>query len=237
MKVIIPVLMYHSVEKESDDYLTVSCRMFEEQLAYLKEYHSILTARQILELISNGKEIPQNPVVITFDDSLRDNVENALPILDKYSAKATFFAIAEYIGKDTLWNHKAHKILMHMNEAELKCVHSEGHEIGNHTLTHQRVTKLSDEQLKRELHESNRILTEIVGQKPVTMAYPYGGVDQRCADIARPIFKACFSTVTAGYFNWMDDMAQIRRIYVSPEDDKNQLKYKISCYLREKQHE
>lgn len=234
---IIPVLMYHSVEQQSDDYLTISCEKFNEQISYLSEYHKILTVRDVLDIITRKESLPENPVIITFDDSLKNNILYAISILDKYSAKATFFTIASYIGKDTLWNHKADKILKHMSADEIKQLHLMGHEVGNHTLTHQRVTKLSDEQLIREFVESKAILTNLLGQEPVSLAYPYGGVNQRCADISRKYFKACFSTVTGGYFDWTKDMANIRRIYVSPNDGKRELQYKILCYLGERQHE
>ncbi len=43
--------------------------------------------------------MPDNSVLITFDDGYEDNYTNVLPILEKYDAKATVFLIGSYIGE------------------------------------------------------------------------------------------------------------------------------------------
>src|SRR5208337_1129212 len=44
------------------------------------------------------KVIPKKPVIISFDDSWRDQYVYALPILKRYHFKATFFIITGSIG-------------------------------------------------------------------------------------------------------------------------------------------
>ena len=45
--------------------------------------------------MQNGTELPDKPIVITFDDGYVDNYTYALPILKEYNMKATLFMISD----------------------------------------------------------------------------------------------------------------------------------------------
>jgi len=177
--------------------------------------------------------LPPNSIVITFDDSYENNFTNALPILQQYSAKAVFFVVAGYLDNYNLWNRKSFKLIRHMSIDNIMLLCSLGYEIGNHTLTHQRLTKLTDDLLNNELSESNKILTSIIGSQPYVFAYPYGGADERCAEICNKIFKTSFSTTRMGSYDWENNPSYIRRIYISPNDGTKELDEKIMNYFGE----
>ena len=42
--------------------------------------------------------MPRNPAVITFDDGYRDNHDEALPVLQRHRAPATFFVSTRYVS-------------------------------------------------------------------------------------------------------------------------------------------
>lgn len=65
-------------------------------------------------------------------------VNELLPILDQYNAKATFFLIGQEIQK-------------HPEEAQ-KIV-TNGHQIGNHTFSHQRMVFISNAFIKEEIEK------------------------------------------------------------------------------------
>ena len=236
MGLIIPTLMYHSVDLESTDYLTVSRKNFYDHIAYLKEHYNVTGIEEIAGNRADGKEISPETIVITFDDSLQNNIHYAVPVLEEFEVPAVFFVIAGYIGKDNSWDHKAYRIEKHMNEGELKSLVKSGFDIGNHSLTHQRLTKLSDKEVKREFVHSTAIIEEITGQKPSAFSYPYGDADERCLDLCRRHFTYGFATVRQGDFDWSLAGNNIRRIYVSPTDSPRDLEEKIGCYKRSIQH-
>jgi len=164
----IPVLMYHFVNPSSTGYLTVSTGLFERQVAYLADRHRILTVREALEAIENSPDDLQNSITITFDDGMSDNYRYATPILEKYNLFATFFVIAGVIGSDNRWNHRAYHISQHMSEKEIQDLHQRGFDIQSHTLTHQRLTKLPDDELKNEFLEAKNILGRVTGIETIS---------------------------------------------------------------------
>lgn len=236
-KLVLPILMYHSVGLSSDNYLTVAQDQFRRQIAHLTEHYSVVKIGDVQRHLAGNGVLPPNPIVISFDDALRDNLETALPILEEYKASAIFFVIAAYVGKDNSWDHKAFKIVPHLTSEDLKHLISAGYEIGNHSLTHQRLPKLPDTQLEKEFTESHRCLTRLTGISPRAFAYPYGDADERCFQQCRKLYPFGFATVRQGNFDWTTEPQNIRRIYVAPTDQPADLDRKIGCYLQGIQHE
>lgn len=97
-------------------------------------------------------------VAITFDDGPQvPFTVHTLAILKEKKARATFFVL----GK----NVEAHPEL-------LQQIHAEGHEIGNHTYSHQRLTRLSPEGIKAELHHTDTIIFNITGRHTTLVRPP-----------------------------------------------------------------
>jgi len=120
-------------------------------------------------------------VSLSFDDARVSQVDTGLALLREHHAKVTFFVEAENIS--------------HRTEGWKKAV-AEGHEIGNHSMTHpctgnyafSRHNALEDYNLgmmAAQLDEANAEIERLLGVKPRTFAYPCGqkfvgrGVDVR----------------------------------------------------------
>lgn len=228
----IPILMYHSIDKQSEDYLTVSQEQFHIQISHLAENYSIILLRDVSQFQAEVAALPPNPVILSFDDSLKDSMEYALPVLNEFGAKALFFAIAGYLGQTNAWNHKAYRFSEHMTPGDLVALHNSGHEVGSHTLTHQRLTKLSDDALRLEYEQSRQILTDILGTVPIALSYPYGGFDDRTARLAAQYYTFAFSSARDGFFDWTVDPMKIRRLFVAPRDGPAELDKNIANYRR-----
>ncbi len=97
----VPILMYHYVSElpaDADRYrrdLTVSPDAFEAQLQYLEEadYHPI-TLTDLYLYLTEGYPLPENPIVLTFDDGYRDAYEVVFPKLLEHGFPGTFFVLA-----------------------------------------------------------------------------------------------------------------------------------------------
>ena len=112
----------------------------------------------------------QAAVSLTFDDARPSQVDAGLPILDAHGVKGAF-----YVSIDN----------MRARRDDWLAAIAQGHEIGNHSLTHPcsinfaftRHNALEDftlDKMEAELLEANRIIEKELGVSPVTFAYPCG---------------------------------------------------------------
>ena len=129
--------------------------------------HLGLIVTESLEYISSGKELIASPYVserllaITFDDGPdRKITGKILDILATKSVKATFFVV----GKNALENRDL-----------LQRAYQEGHDIGNHTYAHPRVSELSNSDLELELTSTQRVLEAILGIHTQLFRPTFGG--------------------------------------------------------------
>ena len=101
-------------------------------------------------------------VALTFDDGPDGNTTpQALDILAKYKIKATFFVQGKNIAG---------------NEAILKRMQSEGHEVGNHSWNHPILTKLSLEDAKKQITDTEDAIKSVLGKSTKLMRPPYGAI-------------------------------------------------------------
>ncbi len=114
--------------------------------------------------LSNIKKLLNNDdkfVALTFDDGPSNNrVNDIINVLESYEAKATFFMLGERINK------KTHKIV--------KKIHEAGHELGNHSWSHRKLTSLSSEEQLQELEKTNTAIKNAIKQDVKWFCPPYG---------------------------------------------------------------
>jgi peptidoglycan/xylan/chitin deacetylase (PgdA/CDA1 family) len=108
--------------------------------------------------------IPDRLVVLTFDDSVKSHYSVVRPILKKYGFGATFF-ITE--GFDFATNKEDY-----LTWDEIRQLHNDGFEIGNHTRDHMAVTAERVGQLGEQLQAIDDRCREQGIPETVTFAYP-----------------------------------------------------------------
>ncbi len=105
----VPIVMYHSVlesEESINDY-TVSVSCLEEDMIYLKNNnYNTVTISDLIDYVYNNKSLPENPIVLTFDDGHYNNLMNVLPLLEKYNMKASISVVGVYAEKYSEINEK-----------------------------------------------------------------------------------------------------------------------------------
>jgi peptidoglycan/xylan/chitin deacetylase (PgdA/CDA1 family) len=108
--------------------------------------------------------IPDGLVVLTFDDGNKSDYTYVGPLLKRYGFGATFF-ITEGLN---FLNNKAHYVTWE----EVRALHEDGFEIGNHTCHHKNVNTQSREELLADvIHIDNRC-EEYGIPVPETFGYP-----------------------------------------------------------------
>ncbi|MEK7162598.1 MAG: polysaccharide deacetylase family protein, partial [Patescibacteria group bacterium] len=109
---------YHYIDEE-DRYprgiYPVSPARFRLQLQELGKFFKFVGQREILEALEGKKRLPENSCAITFDDGLRSQYEEALPILDEMGIPAIFFINGlPYLERRVLFVHKVHWCRAHL---------------------------------------------------------------------------------------------------------------------------
>lgn len=110
------------------------------------------------EMSAQAVEKPR--IAITFDDGPSSTCTGRLlDGLKERGVKATFFLIGENARK---------------NPELVKRLDEEGHLIGNHTYHHVEITKVSDEEAKREIMDTDEVIYSITGKHVEYMRPPFG---------------------------------------------------------------
>jgi peptidoglycan/xylan/chitin deacetylase (PgdA/CDA1 family) len=131
----IPVLMYHHIADGDEDDMIVSPETFAEQMKALWEAgYTTVSLRDLVDYVAGSADLPEHPVLITFDDGYLSNYEIAYPILKANSMKAAVFAVGSQMGADTYKNDGENHIYPHFGVEEAKEMLASGLiEIQSHT--------------------------------------------------------------------------------------------------------
>ena len=116
----------------------------------------------------------EKQIAITFDDGPDPTyTPQLLDVLKTKHAKATFFLIG---------------IPSENDPGLVKRIYDEGHEIGNHTLTHPNISEISTWRFEKEINVTERLFGAKLGVKPLFFRPPYS-IDQEpdTADEVKPL--------------------------------------------------
>lgn len=95
----LPIIMYHNVLKDEtawNDY-TVSPVEVEKDIIWLKEHgYETVFVNDVINYVNGGEDLPENPVILTFDDGYYNNYYYVFPLLKKYDMKATISIVGSY---------------------------------------------------------------------------------------------------------------------------------------------
>jgi peptidoglycan/xylan/chitin deacetylase (PgdA/CDA1 family) len=208
--VCVPIIMYHQVKNQGFGKDCISPYEFESDLAYLSKnnYHTI-TMSDLISYVYEETPLPDNPIILTFDDGYLSTYHYVYPLLKQYDMKIVVSIVGKSI--DDFSRVKDNRInYAHMTWEELHEMQDSGHvEIQNHTYNlhstcygrygcYQRANEtLSQyEQLLTEdtLKLQDRV-TELLNITPTTFTYPYGKYNNTTENIIKRLgFKATLST-------------------------------------------
>ena len=94
-----PILEYHMVQEANPDKAyeyNVPPAEFEAQLDYLEQQgYATISIRDYLRAKKGLQQLPDKPVILTFDDGYESNYTELLPILDKRGLKSTIFMVGD----------------------------------------------------------------------------------------------------------------------------------------------
>lgn len=184
----VPILMYHTVGPGTDP-LNVTPAEFDAHLSYLSSAgYQTISLKQLVDNQEGHGDLPENPIVLTFDDGTADGLETVLPLLQKRQQRATFFIVAGFTGLDLAHRHVEQTPRgqrSYLVWPEVKALRDAGMEIGSHSVRHPRLTALAHPELRDEVVVSKQILENGLGQPVEFFAYPYTARGQSTREMVK----------------------------------------------------
>ncbi|MCL1835250.1 MAG: polysaccharide deacetylase family protein [Oscillospiraceae bacterium] len=207
------VILYHNIREGRASDNEISPDRFDEHIAALAAAgYNAVTLQDLLDFVERGAPLPDNPILITFDDGYESNYEYAYPILEKHGMRATIFVVGSGIGN-------ADGDLAHFgwNEA-LEMSGSGVIEIGSHSYSMHLYPRpeepgpetgrdgmgkygaeSEDEYiaaLRADISAFNEAYSRNMGELPAALAFPYGVYTQLTeAILVEYGYKVTFTTM------------------------------------------
>ncbi|MEU4096339.1 polysaccharide deacetylase family protein [Streptomyces sp. NPDC026673] len=161
---------------------------------------------------ANGDNVPGEVdcrkakcIALTFDGNPGKPTDRLLDLLKRHKAPSTFFLEGRRI---------------HKHPDVVRRIAAEGHEIGNHTWTHPRLTDVSDAQIREEMLRTGRAISDITGKRPTLMRPPQGRTDDHVSEVLRKLGLAqVLWTVTAKDYETTDAALITERVLDGADRD------------------
>ncbi len=235
MRRAIPVLTYHHVNEHEGNLVTVSPRLFEQQIAALTHRgYTFLTAQEFTAILRGERECPRRPVLLTFDDGYLDTWVHAYPILKLYEARASLFLVTSWVADTTalhpvtapLPTHSATHEALRRQGAQAECALTWGEieamardgvvDVQSHTHSHFRcrVSRENRDAVAKDLAVSREQIEIRLGTECRHLSWPWGEYNGEAVRLARSLGYEGLFTTRRGVNAVPEDLSAVRRLDV-----------------------
>lgn len=196
---LLPIIMYHHVLKSPGrwgDYI-VSPDTIEGDFKYLKERgYTAVGVSDLLAYAEGKKELPEKPVMITFDDGQQSFEPYVLPLLEKYDMRAVLGIVGSYAdayteNEDDNINYSYFSWPQLAALIESPRVELGVHSYDMHSLNGRQGCKIKNGEsktdysakLNADLDKAEERFMQYLHFKPLLFVYPYGAYCDEAQEI------------------------------------------------------
>ena len=203
------VVMYHNILKSSKGTYTVSPAQFESDLAaYVAAGYETVFPSEVIAFVCGEGDLPEKPLLITFDDGRYNNMYYGLPLLEKYGAKAAFYPVGAFSAFSTDSGDHSNPNYSHLTWAQMGELAASGHvELGSHSYNmHRYEPRFGVRRMKGEsetayrkalLADAGRMQDAVLratGAIPLSYAFPFGAYSDEAYAVLRALGVKLFLT-------------------------------------------
>ena len=188
---------------ESEVY-NVPPEEFSAQLDYLqKNGYTTMTLQDFMRAKHGKSQLPDKPVVLTFDDGYENLYDEMLPILEAHGMTAVVYVITNELGKDG-----------YLTLEQVKDMQRRGIEIGSHTADHLALGMLSGDFLLNQVRNS-KLFLEWNGLETIySFSYPNGEYNETLVDLLRRENYLTAVTGDAGLNTLETNPYELKRVHI-----------------------
>tara|TARA_Y100000591_G_scaffold195877_1_gene169564 strand:+ start:208 stop:1260 length:1053 start_codon:yes stop_codon:yes gene_type:complete len=156
-------IMYHRFEENRYPSTNIRLNIFKQHINLIKNNNfKFYDPSKFLTDFDKVKE--EKKILLTIDDAFTSFYQNAWPILKEMKIPFILFVSTEAVGNKG-----------YMNWNEIKEVEKEDFAyIGNHSHSHDYLTKFDFEKFVKDIDKSIRIFNDKLGYNPIFFSYPFG---------------------------------------------------------------
>jgi peptidoglycan/xylan/chitin deacetylase (PgdA/CDA1 family) len=214
------VLLYHNITvvKSTDKVpaMTVQADTFRRHLELLDRWgYTSITFDDVRLFLAGELNLPNKPVIITFDGGYADVYDTAFPLLQEFGMKAVVFVIGDQLIRENIWDKDSISLSLLLNQQQILEIKTAGFEIGSQSMTHAKLTLIDEKAAAEEILRS-RMMLEILLNMPVnSFAYPYGLVNETIKKITKDAGYTLACADYSGPALFGRDLFEVRRIAVA----------------------
>ena len=170
------IFVYHRFGDSRYPSTNTTIEELKKEFAYFKNNgYEVIPLEKLITALKQKKDIPDNWVILTIDDSYKSFYTNGLKVFKEYNYPFSLFIPVEAIEKRypdyTTWK-------------ELKEISKYG-SLEYHSYGHKHMTYLSDDEIKEDFEKGLALFEKELQIKPKVFSYPYGEYNPRVKKIAK----------------------------------------------------
>ena len=165
-----------------------------------------------------GEPLPEQPVILTFDDGYRDNFLHAYRLLRRYNSVGTFFLITSFIDKIRP---------EYLTWGQVRVMHRGGMEFGSHTYSHPDLHGQDLDYLVWQIVGSQEAIAERIEEPVRFFSYPAGSYDQQVIDLLHSAGFWAAVTTRQDNLHSSDALFELKRIRIRGNDTLEQFAAKL----------
>lgn len=179
----VPILAFHKIDSRFEFGVTRNTpSQFRRVLRFLKK-QGYVSVR--LEDLGNP-DLPEKPVVITFDDSYESVYTNAFPIMKEFGFTGTVFIVSGYAGRLNDWDVNLGGLrFRHLSWAQINELQQAGFELGSHSVHHTDLVRTGTDRIRFEIWESKKEIEDHTGSPVRFFSFPFGRYNPTIVDQVR----------------------------------------------------
>ncbi|GAW93767.1 polysaccharide deacetylase family protein [Calderihabitans maritimus] len=234
----VPVLLYHHLAKpeevEAGNPYVLSTTQFARQINYLKDNgYTTISLTQLGEYLTRGTQLPDKPVVITFDDGYASTYHQAFPILKQYGLKAIIFILGSFVDNSNAsppsltW-----KQMQEMVRSGVVEIQSHSYDLhGEDDLVQKTEESQSEyeQRIYKDLVKIKQLIETKTGQPVTALSWPNGKQNSRALAIAKKAGYSYFFTSGEEVNYQQDSPTRIRRIFIPQNIKLSEFAQKIKA--------
>jgi peptidoglycan/xylan/chitin deacetylase (PgdA/CDA1 family) len=214
----VPILMYHVIANPPATAqlpeLFVDPKTFNSQMDWLKRQgYTAVSLNQVYSAWFKQGELPEKPVVLSFDDGYRGDYVYARPTLRRLRWPGDLNLLVKNLGGE-------------LSDQMVEQLINDGWEIDAHTISHLDLTTMTGARLRREVAGSRRILQRRFAQPVNFFCYPAGKFDAGTIRAVRAAGYLGATTELPGEAS-RSSMYELHRIRVDGSDGVSGLETKL----------